>query len=241
MRKLFGKCLICGGDPTVKAHLFPRALSFDIRGDSPNLVEGSLRRDGIKLNQNGEWDRELLCREHEKQSGKGEKYAVELIRSLPKEWRANEHGAYELLNPKPALLAHFVFSTVWKFVMSKYGRDHQLDLGPYEPILRERVFGDAGTDLPFIVGRHRLHLRGSLVPLGIPPHRQKLDKWRTWMFAIGGLQFHLKTDQRPFPSDWNRFLGNDNDVLHLTEGPDNDIRYVPILQPIFTRMRKRPL
>jgi hypothetical protein len=155
---------------------------------------------------------------------------------------ARSDGGYELRNSEPDLLAHFVYSTVWKFAVSQHGRDNGLRLGPYEIMLRDRIFGTAPTDLPFLVGRHQFKLNKADVAIGIPPHRQKLKDWRTWLFVIGGLQFHLKLDQRPFPAEWSPFLANGNDPLLLTPGTGMDIREVPILKPIFQRMvaRRKP-
>ena len=106
------KCVICGASPTVKSHLLPRSLALDIRGSAPNLVHGSAKRDGYLVNQNGVWDDSLLCSTHEEQSGLGDKYAVELIRSLETKGKPRPEGGFSLPNPKPALLQHFVYSTV---------------------------------------------------------------------------------------------------------------------------------
>jgi hypothetical protein len=138
------------------------------------------------------------------------------------------------------LLAYFVHATVWKFVVSRHGRDHGLSLGPYEAQIRDYLFRDRSRELAFIVAQHRLHVAGNEAPLAIPPHRQKLGPWRTWLFVIGGLQFHLKTDKREFPAAWRPFLGNANNPLLLTDGPNMDWRDVPILKPIIERMGRRP-
>jgi hypothetical protein len=232
-----GTCLICGQGPTVKAHLIPRALALDVRGTDPNLVEGSATKDGMTYRQNGYWDDAMLCLEHEQQSGRGDKYAIEFIRAF-KASGTRRHGGLSVPNPKPEALAHFVQSTVWKTVMSKYGVIYGLSLGPYEAQIRRRVFGGAGTDLPFLVAQHRLNQGSEPARMVIPPYRQKLRDRRVWMFVIGGLQFHLKTDKRPFPQSWEPYLGNDNDPLVLADGPELDVLEARALKPIFDRMMR---
>lgn len=239
MSKKSGSCMICGGGPTVKSHLFPRALTLDIRGDAASVVEGSRFQDGYSLRQNGIWDDELLCEEHEKKSGLGEKYSIELIRSLPTKAVRQFENAWALPNPRPELLAHFVHATVWKFAVSRYGRANDLSLGRYEKELRSRVFEGADPDLQFLVGRHKFVLSEKRVPIGIPPHRRKLGDLGIWLFVIGGLQFHLKTDKRPFPTSWQPYLGNGNDPLILTDGFELDILELPMLRPIIQRMLAR--
>lgn len=239
MTSASGRCIVCGGGPTVKAHLLPRALVLEIRADSPHVVEGSRFRDGYTPRQNGPWDDELLCLAHEKASGRGDKYAIELIRNFARDSTPGEGGSHLMPNPKPELLSHFVHATVWKTVVSNHGRQAGVSLGPYEPLIRSIVFDGNDAHLPFMVSRNVFRLAGEDLRVGVLPHPQKLADRRTWLFAIGGLQFFLKTDQRAFPADWKPYLGNDNDPLVLTDVSEMDIRKVPILRPIFDRMAKR--
>lgn len=104
MGNQFGKCVICGAGPTVKSHLFPRALMFDIRGDQKEVVQGSRHRNGIKNYQSGEWDDSFLCKAHEDLIGGGDDYAISFCRSVERKGESSFRGALSL-SPIQSLIA----------------------------------------------------------------------------------------------------------------------------------------
>src|SRR5687768_14330997 len=82
MANIQGRCLICSEGPTVKAHLFPRALMLDLKAGEKALVEGSRHRDGVRFSQNGVWDDGYVCKRHEDECGAGDDYAIRFCRKL---------------------------------------------------------------------------------------------------------------------------------------------------------------
>jgi hypothetical protein len=90
-----------------------------------------------------------------------------------------------------------------------------------------------------IVGRANvIDPRGQPVEFGIAPYRLRLREWTLWHFAIGGFDFYVKTDQRPFPTMWKPFLANDNDPITLPLIDPQRIHEIPKFQPIFLQMLK---
>lgn len=242
MTNASGSCIICGDSPTIKAHLFPRAIMADLREDAKALVQGDRTRDGYTLPQNGEWDDTILCKHHEDIIGAGDNYAVRFFRSGLDRGRLVENGkALAVPNPHPDRLVHFAYSTVWRVAVSRAGRRSGLNLGRYEPILRDSLLGRTGYDLQVLIGISNLRLGEERpVPFCLYPYRQRLRAWNTWHFVLGGFDFHLLTDQRPFPVEWKPYLANGNDPLILTATDPMDIRTVPMLQPLLGRMLKGP-
>jgi len=115
-----------------------------------------------------------------------------------------------------------------------------LDLGRYEQVLRKSLLEKGPYDLQALVARQNLTL-GELgrIDFAINPYRQRLGELNTWHFAVGGLDFHLLTDQRRFDPQWSPFLANGNEVLHLTSIDRKDIREVPMLRGLLDRMTAR--
>lgn len=234
-----GKCVICGVQPTVKAHLFPRALMLDMKGASPQLVAGNRNRDGILLRQNGEWDEDLICSEHEELLGQGDDYGVDFCRR----WRqvAAPHlgeKALSVPNPEPDKLLQFAYGIVWRHVHSRSGREIGLDLGPYSSQIICEMSKRGRYSLQLLIGRNPLTVQGKRIDVGIAPYKQRMGDLLIWQFTISGLDFYLKTDQRPFPKSWNDFLANDNDPIIIGQIEERGVHETPKLFPVIKRMKK---
>lgn len=238
--KSTSRCLVCNGEPTVKSHLFPRALAFRIRRDSKNLVEGSRDRSGVRYTQSGLWDDSILCAVHEQALHAGDDYVIRLVNSFSKISSPLESGAgFTVINPKPDRLVKFIHSTVWRYEVSRSGQRFGLNLGPYLERIRDYVFSESAEPLPAIVGRSNLRdPTGAPLELGIPPYRQKLRDWNVWHFQIGGFDFYLKTDKRPFPDYFQAFLADQNPLICGMIDPI-DFASVPMFKSIFTNMMDR--
>lgn len=230
-----GTCVICGASPTVKSHIFPRALMLPIRGEGKALYESSLSRPGYSLPQNGPWDDTFLCKTHEDLAGAGDKYAVNL-------WREAEHrllrDAERILtpNPEPQLLVKFAYGVVWRHVNAPMNRRLKLSLGPFEQVFRAALFEDGPLRLPVLVSPSPLAINGKSAQLGVPPYPQRLRAWRTWHFILGQLQVHVKADSRPFPTEWRDYTaGVANPLIFLRQEPI-DIRDTAFLAPLMAKI-----
>ncbi|MDG5488854.1 hypothetical protein NYR55_09530 [Sphingomonas sp. BGYR3] len=233
-----GKCVVCGEGPTVKAHLFPRALMLDIRDDTRELVEGSRHRTGIRYRQNGPWDDRYLCSLHETQCGAGDDYFVRFARRLERDAvPLDGRPGYKIANPRPDKLLHFAYAMVWRQVVCPEGQDLGLNLGPYRALLEAVLFNGAPATLELLIGRSSLMIDGTTpARIAIAPYRQKLMNRSVWHFEVAGLQFFLKTDKRAWPAEWARYLANGNDPLYLAAPERRDLASAPLLQDIFAQM-----
>lgn len=233
-----GRCVVCGVSPTVKAHLFPRALMLDMKADSHQLVGGNRHRDGVKLQQNGEWDDTLICEEHEKSIGSADDYGIRFCRSFRTKGteRPNDR-ALDVPNPEPDSLVHFAYAVIWRHVASASRRADRLDLGPFGDEMLDAMQARGPYALQLIVGRNPLTVRGQRVDVAIAPYRERMDRWNVWHFAISGLDFYLKTDRRPFPTSWHPYLANNNNPIVVGQTDERGMHQVPKLFPILRRMR----
>jgi hypothetical protein len=81
--------------------------------------------------------------------------------------------------------------------------------------------------------------RGGRIEVGIAPYKQKLTDWTIWTFTVGGFDFYVKTDQRPFPTSWGPFLLNDNDPVVVPLIDALPFHEIEKFQPIFSQMSSR--
>lgn len=124
--------------------------------------------------------------------------------------------------------------------MSSHGKNHNLDLGPFRPKFERMIFENEPIETQGIISRANVvDARGGWVELGIAPYRVKLLYWNVWHFMIGGFDFYIKADQRPFPKSWEPFLINNNTDLTLPKTDPVRIHELPKFQPIFEQMMKR--
>lgn len=232
-------CKVCGERPTVRSHLFPRALLLDIRGDEKHLLEGSRHSNGIVFRQNGPWDDTILCEAHERLLNRADTYAVNFHRRFADLAKPSRHkGALEVANPSPTLLAQFAYSIVWRTVVSASGKKSKLSLGPYEPVLRNAVFNDGAYELNFFVSKMNLRSGdGKPAPMCIAPYPQNVAGLRVWHFLCGELAFYLKTDKRPLPPGWNLIVANDRNPILVSELDPLDLRNVKLISGIVARMQ----
>ena len=194
----------------------------------------------MRYSQSGLWDDSILCATHEQELHSGDDYVIDFVRDFSKISRPH-NGAFgfNVKNPKPELLVRFIHSTIWRYVVSRSGARFDLNLGPYLDRIRDYVFSGTDQPLPAIVGRSNLRdLNGAPLEVGIPPYRQKLKDWNVWHFQIGGFDFYLKTDKRPFPAHFEPYLADKNPLICRLIDPV-DFASVPMFQPILSNMVSR--
>lgn len=211
---------------------------LDVRGSDPHLHQIQLDRDGSKFLQNGPWDDNILCSEHEVLTQAADDYAVKFCREVVATVPQSSAGG-TIPNPKPDLLAKFAYQTIWRFSGSRLGRGLSA-LGPFANLMRDCCFGSNSPELPVLLARNHLTLPdGSESSLVVAPFPSRLGQWRCWLFSVGGVQFYTKCDQRSFPDEWQDHFVNRNDPAVIQRFDNMQAHVVPILQPVMKKMIKR--
>lgn len=241
MAKSEGVCIVCGDKPTVKSHLYPRAIMLDMRADARTLLEASARREGYVERQNGIWDDRFLCKRHEDLAGGGDDYVIRLTRRLSVEATQHPMGvALQISNPNPQLLMRFAYGTVWRHLKAPVTGLSPSALGPYLLRFEAALFGNGPFDLPLLVSVNNLRgPDGEVVPLALSPHRVKFAGRHAWHFIVGNLEFTLKADQVPWPTEWSAMYGREDPLILFMADP-MPIATVPMLRHLTDRIRRAP-
>lgn len=242
MGRADGRCIVCGNGPTVKSHLFPRALMLDMKRDARTLVESSHHRAGYVERQNGPWDDRFLCKTHEDMAGGGDDYVVRLSRRLPGDATVHpKGGALQIDNPEPSLLMRFIYGTIWRHVVAPSTVGDGRRLGPYRRRFEAALFHGGPFHLPALASISNLRgSDGKRVPCGLSPYRNKVGDRAIWHFVVGHLDFMLKTDNQDWPAAWSEMFA-DRDPLVLFQADAVDIATVPLLRHLTDNIRASPL
>lgn len=228
-------CLVCGATPTVASHVFPRALMHDVKGADNHIHEISFQRRGTKFLQSGLIDKNILCQNHEASTQKFDDYAVRFCRRV-RNTIGQSNITKPVENPNPHHLGVFAMSTVWRFCASQAGRGLNA-LGSYQQMMLDGIFRGSECTLPLTIARNHLKMPdGSESTLVIAPFPMRMNQWRAWFFAIGGVHFYLKLDARPFPPEFDSYLANVANPVQLVGLPEMQALNVPMLQPIMAQM-----
>ena len=211
---------------------------LDVRGTDSYLHQIEIDRDGTTFLQNGLWDSNILCATHEECTQNADKFAVEFCRNVVAEI-PQVSGTPQTMRAKPDLLEKFAYQTIWRFCASQKGRGLGV-LGPYGRAIEGHVFGNRRISLPILIARNHLKMpNGTESSLVVAPFPTRLAHWRCWLFSVGGVQFYVKLDKRPFPIDWRTYEANATDPVRLFQLDAMKAFDVPILQPLMKRMTNR--
>ena len=185
------------------AHLFPRALVHEIRGDEPEIYIIDKRRQGFRHSQAGIWDPNILCKTHEAALGAGDDYAIRWIRSFDRRAMPIENGlGFQVPNPNPGRLRQFVYSVLWRHTVSDQTPRGDADVGPWERSLRDAIFASGPFRPPFFIARKRWLAGGEHQgDLMVVPHHCPNWGHRAFAFEVGGLLWGVKLDSREFNND----------------------------------------
>ena len=234
-------CVVCGGGPTVKSHLIPRAIFHDMkRPDNPFIGN---RRDGtgyVDL-QSGFLDRSLLCAAHEAMLGTADKYGVELCRSFLQQVAAGADYP-RVANPKPELLVDFAKACVWRSAASRTAGVPSKWLGPYARRIEDSIFGTTVFRPLLLVSRLAyVNGNGEKLNMGAPPHRYQEEGINFWRFIAGGLIFDLKLDNRSAPPAMRTLDAINIEEFLLEEDFPRSALHAPGIGTSMIRMALRPL
>lgn len=213
-------CLVCGAKDTVKAHIFPRALMHEIRADGKYALSGTKLKDGATFLQSGLWDNAILCEAHERMLAAADDYGVDFCRRFQAD-KIPAIGADGFLfrQTNPALLSQFVMSVIWRFAVSRHGRDAGISLGSFAGPLADWIFRGTPNRPEIFVVRHEFQIDGRTIAMASYPHRFKLSDLNWWRFHISGFGFQMKLDRRPSGLPAGLLVEGNHDLAVAQTGP----------------------
>ena len=199
----------------MSSHVLPKALMRDMIDTPQGLSVFSLNTDRMKLVQSGLIDNALLCHTHEKATETFDKYGIEFCRAFQQkaEITKSENG-FLVANPCPEYLAKFAYACVWRYVMSKYGREDGLKLGRYEKIISASIFEGEVPVLPVMIGMsHLRNEQGLPQKICVPPFYSRASPANRLVFTVGYLDFMVFCDQRSISPNFAGALAHHDDPL----------------------------
>jgi hypothetical protein len=191
-------CLVCGGSPTIKAHLIPQAFTREVRGNDTDLANVT-RSGNFRPAKNGFFDTRLLCKACDGQLGGNEKFAVESLQRLRELTPSIVNANFDVVDFDTERFLRFCAGIIWKYAST---RKHlgRLEIGPYLDTLKAIAF--YGYAIPpevdaFIV---RLHSGDNESYFYGAPLSSRHGGVNFVRFSVGGVIIFLKLDKRPSPS-----------------------------------------
>lgn len=229
-------CLVCGGEPTVRSHIIPKAITKDLRRGGPHAIQGSLNHDGVRKTPGGAFSDNLLCSEHEARTSSADTYGISFLRRAKEAFDAFGPEAFWVENPEPQKLSQFVAATIWREVNST-SSDR---LGPYGGTVMRHVFEGGPLNWPILVVRDFFTLDDKKpIEFNTHPYKVNFSDRNAWMFTVLGFTFIVISDKRGFSMLPKEMNGREANPLRVIVGYPEDYRNVPTLRPIFDRMRSK--
>jgi hypothetical protein len=207
------KCRVCDSTMTINAHLFPRALGHDLRGDQKNLFVGSAAAPGRRIVQAGLSDTGILCADHDRALGEYDRYGTEFCRAFHTNCRHVIPDMWEVYGVDSDKLVKFWLAILWRFSISTVPQAAQVRLGPYEDRLRDILFH--GADCSVEPAITMLRYRSGTVPsenicfipnsTAFPGDQTRLNAYGV---AISGFHAFVKLDSQPLSRDLHQVTIN---------------------------------
>lgn len=200
-------CKVCGNPVTVRAHIVPRAIALDVKGNDTALLVGESERKRNWPSQNGIWDHCLLCEEHERHLSECDRIGVEITRKISDvQINAARRQGLVIENVNPRLLATFAVACVWRYVKSRYGTKYRESLGPYDAICTRYIFENFDYNIPVLVALSPLVAPDdSIAPIISMPLRKRIFDRNAWSFQVNAAYYSVFLDKRPLPEAYDRF------------------------------------
>jgi hypothetical protein len=178
----------------------PAAFGRDLRGTGKEIWIGSSETHGKIISQSGIFDY-FLCRTHEEATQKADDYAVRFIRGFSLTNAEIAHGRFDRPASDNEMLIRFVCTTLWRFHQSSHSEAEPVDVGAWEPVLRDVTFGGCVEHAPDV---YMCAIHQSFYPElsnhAYSNHPRPVERWSRngIQFTIHGLVFIVKLE----PGNW---------------------------------------
>jgi hypothetical protein len=210
------KCcgLNCTSTDLIEAHIIPRAFARDMMAGAKHNVRGSM--DKVRPDQHGVYDREILCAKCDGQLGHYDDYAIKVCRTFDTK-HSEFDGRFLMPDIDGDKLAKFALAVLWRASISTRDEFKKVDLGLYEDIAKEVLFGAkllkdfTAYELMVLRFKSRHNKVNGVIAF---PARMTGAGVRLWAFAAGGFRFMEKMDKRRWPKLPKEMVVNGNNQLY---------------------------
>jgi len=207
--------LNCTSQKLIEAHIIPKGFGRLIRGQASN-VKLTPERVGEANPQLGEYDPDILCETCDNILGLDDEYAIKICKRFEVDHRNLGQNVFELPGVDCDRFCKFILSVLWRASTSRRRSFTSVNLGPYEDLAREVLFGAKPLSdmraFEVLIQRYR---SASLDPtkLYFHPVRQPFDERNAYGFGLAGFRIVAKLDNRPFREGFRSFVLNRSNVF----------------------------
>lgn len=210
-----GICRNCGHGPTIRAHLMPKALCLDLKGDAKELFVGSSDSFGIKYSQSGLTDTNILCEKCDRYLGdKYDRFGIDFFRNflgkihISKRLKFSDgrylpEHIFEIEPDDTEVLVRFFVSILWRFSISSIPEAKSVRLGPFEKIFQDILYSDGSrSSEPAMAVIFYTSTTMPTDDIFYPPYKCSFydRSLNGYSFCIKGFRVFVKTDSRAVPS-----------------------------------------
>jgi hypothetical protein len=210
--------LNCTSEQLIEAHIIPQGFARFIRGPESNVKLTPERVSEAKP-QLGEYDADILCADCDSKLGLDDEYGLEVCRRYDAEHISVSAEIFEMKNIDCERFSKFVLSILWRASISKRKSFAVVNLGPYENVARDVLFGARKlADMKafeVILQRYRSeHCDPSKIYFH--PSRSPFGVLNAYGFGLAGFRILAKLDNRPFPQGFWPMVINRSNVFRGT-------------------------
>ena len=205
----------CSSTSLIRAHIIPKGFARFLRQDGSN-IRISAKAVGTARQQLGEYDDQILCESCDNKLGTFDKYAVEICRTFPQHHIRTGPDKFEFPNFEGDKFCKFVLAVLWRSSISKRTPFVPVQLGPYENVARDILFGARPlSDIPgFDVFAER-YTSTKTDPMAWLFHAVKKPMFgRTgYGLVLGGFRILAKVSNAKVPAEFRPFVLNGKDTM----------------------------
>jgi hypothetical protein len=197
-----GACVRCG-NPTIRAHLFPRSFSHRIRGAEKNISLMHKGRLKIRSVQSLGFDDDILCAACDGKIGDLDKYALEFCRKV-KGIRSIVYPHFFIRDVKTDMLVRFAASVVWRCAISSNPDMREVSLGPETSAFADVVFDSSTSPISYpkvALVRYESRTFADVEHFAMVPTATDAMGARFYCFSLGGFRFAVMLDRADWPKN----------------------------------------
>ena len=214
-------CRVCGSVPTIDAHLFPRALGHDLRGQAKHLYVGGVAAPGRRIVQAGLFDRGILCATHDGALGVYDDYGIEFCRTFKSQCKHPAPNIWQVCDVVPDKLVKFWLAILWRFSISSLPEAALIQLGPYENQIRDILFSQSSCAIEPAITMLRYQSRAIPAEnICFTPYVSEFPglnaglRRKAYGIAVSGFHAFIKIDAQPLPCPLHQVTINGKDIVH---------------------------
>ncbi len=222
------RCLRCGNEPTVRAHIFPKSAIRAIRFRGPDTKTMAIFDDRAipANNPNGVFDDDILCARCDSRIGVVDKWFVESLDALHADVVDRPSYTPSVLEIDADAALRFAVSVIYRAALSRLDHFAQILLGPYTNLAGNVAVGSGDADLeaPLVLINVLTSDELDMRQWAFYPVRCATDNGSYFVFALSGVQFLVK-----FGGRHPGVSSNDRYSSQLRIKPGNNVAICPYL------------